>query len=219
MSMADVAIYRSRRSGTRRANLKKSLFIALALLVLPFSLVISSGTANAAIETEKSLSARLLTDAELKAALAANGVTLNFDGAGIDLRDSDINLPDMVASGRIWSTTDNSGFADVLVSYKDGRAIPADMRDGVLKGDMARGFLEGLYKNLAYKGQLEDKDLGPNEAVQGFEGTDPNGNVDRIAVVSFVRGNIFGMVLYATADNQLVEALSAFGGQLAKLPN
>jgi hypothetical protein len=215
--MADIAIYSLRWSGTRRANLKKSLFFALALLLLPFSLVISSGTANAAVETEKSLNARLLTDAELKAALASNGITLDFSEGGLDLRDSDINLPDMVASGRLWGTNDGSGLVDVLVSYKDGRAIPADMRDGILKGDMAKGFLSNIYAKVDYKAELQV--LGPNDVMHLFEGTDADGKVEQAAIVSFIRGNIFGIIVYATADNQLGEVLSAFGGQTAKLPN
>jgi hypothetical protein len=198
--------------------LKKSLLIALALLVLPFSLLISSGTANAAVETEKSLNARLLNDTELKAALGSNGISLDIADSA-DIKNSDINLPDIVATARLWGTTDNSGLADVLLSYKDGRDIPSDMRDGVLKGDMAKGFLETIYKKVDFKGQWEDKSIGPNEAVHLFEGTDSDGKVEQVAVVSFIRGNIFGMVLYATADNQLVEALSAFGGQMAKLPS
>jgi hypothetical protein len=217
--MADTAIHSFRPSGTRESQLKKSLLIALALLVLPFSLLISSGTANAAVETEKSLNARLLTDAELKAALASNGITLDFSEGGLEIRDSDVNLPDMVASGRLWGTNDGSGLVDILVSYKDGRAIPADMRDSILKGEVAKGFLEGAgaYSkiNLLDGQQL----LSPNDILNRFEGTDADGKVEQVAVVSFIRGNIFGIVLYATADNQLGEVTSAFGYQTTKLPD
>lgn len=203
----------------KESQLKKSLLIALALLVLPFSLVVSSGTASAAVETEKSLNARLLTDAELKAALAANGITLDFSGRGLDLTDADIALPDMVASGRIWTTNDGSALIDILVSYKDGRAVPADMRSGIVKGDMALGFLEGAGAYKKIKGPVELEALSSNEVLHAFEGTDADGKVEQVAIVSFIRGNIFGIVVYATADNQLTEVLSAYGGQTAKLPD
>jgi len=196
--------------------LKKSLLIALALLVLPFALVVSSGTANAAVETEKSLNARLLTDAELKAALASNGISVNFTDSA-DVKNSDINLPDMVGSGRLWLAADGSGLADVLVSYKDGRAIPGPFREGILKGELARSVLEDLFTKVEDVGELEV--VSENDILHAFNATDNDGKVYQVAVISFIRGNIFGVVFYATADNQLGEVLSAFGGQTAKLPS
>jgi len=214
--MADIAIYSLRWSGTRRANLKKSLFIALALLVLPFSLVISSGTANAAVETEKSLNGRLLTTPELKAALSANSISLNIADSA-DIKDSDINLPDIVGSGRLWLTGDGSLLGDALLSYKDGHGLSKAERDSIINGDMAKAFLADEFKKVEYVGQLQV--VSDNDILHGFNGTTDDGTVVQVAIVSFIRGNIFGMVFYGTADNQLGEVLSAFGGQTAKLPN
>lgn len=196
--------------------MKKSLLIALALLVLPFSLVISGGTANAAVETEKSLNARLLTNDELKAALGANGISLNITDSA-DIKNSDINLPDIVGSGRLWLTADGSLLGDALLSYKDGHNLSKSDRDGILNGDMAKAFLADEFKKVEFVGQLQV--VSDNDILHGFNGTTDDGTVVQVAIVSFIRGNIFGMVFYGTADNQLGEVLSAFGGQTAKLPN
>ena len=134
----------------RRANLKKSLLIALALLVLPFSLLISSGTANAAVETEKSLNARLLTDDELKAALASNNITLDFNGTA-DILDSDVGLPDMVASGRVWTTTDGSALINVLLSAQGRQRHSCRCARPSPQGRHGQGFPRGdLRKTVEY---------------------------------------------------------------------
>jgi len=193
--------------------LKRSLFIALALLVLPFSLVISTGTANAAVETEKSLNGRLLTNAELRAAMDANNVSFKIKDS-VDV--PDVKFPELVNSSRMWFTSDGSILYDGLLSYSDGRTIPAARRDEVLSGKLAKDFMGAFFDKSEYLGELEA--VTSNDILHGFN-TRKDGVDYQVAAISFIRGNIFGLIFYATADNTLDEVISAFGGQTAKLPD
>ena len=195
--------------------LKKSLFLALALLLLPVSMAVSTGSANAttAIETEATLKARLLTPIELKAALEANGVTKAFPRT-VDV--PDINFPELVTSGRVWEANDGSVLYTSLLSYIDGRSIPASRRTEVLSGALAKDVVTGYFTANEYLGELEV--ISENDIAHGFLAT-LDGKEYEVAIISFIRGNIFGIVMYAaTGSNEGDEVLSAFGGQTAKLP-
>ena len=195
--------------------MKKSLLIALALLVLPFSLVISSGTANAAVETEKSLNARLLTDAELAAALKVNGITIaiakTYDNPSIEDKD-------LVSSGRRWDARDGSIIFTSLLSYRDGRDLsPGDVKD-VLSGEYAKNFAMSFFdKDTVNLVAVLDPLLDERDISHAFEAKF-EGRALQVVSISYVRGNIVGLVFFATADNQFTEAGAVFGGQTAKLP-
>jgi len=196
--------------------LKKSLLIALTLLLLPVSMVVSTGTVSAAKETEASLNKRLLTDAELKAALLSNDVTVNiaktYEVPSIDDKA-------LLSSGRRWDTSDGSILFSALVAYKDGRDLPQSRLDEVLSGQFAKDFAGSFFDkgtaNLV--GQL-DSVIDGRDIGHAFEAKF-DGKPMQAITISYVRGNIIGLALYATADNEGTEVLSIFGGQLSKLPD
>jgi hypothetical protein len=192
--------------------LKTPLLIALALTLLPLTLLFSVGTAHADTETERSLNGRLLTTAQMREAMASNGVTFRVAETN-DV--PDVKFPQLVSSGRQWITQDGSYLAVFLLSYIDGRSIPASRRDEVLSGQFAKDFMGGFFDSYEYLGELEA--VSENDILHGFN-TRKDGTDYQTASISFIRGNIFGIVVYATADNELVEVISAFGGQTAKLP-
>jgi hypothetical protein len=211
--MADPAIYLLRWSGTRRANLKKSLLIALALLVLPFSLVITSGTANAAVETEKSLNARLVTTPELTAGLKANGVTINIANT---YEVPSIEDRDLVSSGRRWDLRDGSIMFTSLLSYRDGRALPSgdvnDVKSGLYAKNFAESFFDKGSVNLVATLDPIYDDRDSSYAIEA----NYEGRPLQAIITTFVRGNMVGLVFFATADNQGTEVISLFGIQEAK---
>jgi hypothetical protein len=194
---------------------KKSLFIALALLLLPFSVAMSTGTALAKKETEKTLNARLLTDAELAAALKSNGITVNVAKTYEVPSIEDKNL---LSSARRWDARDGSILFTSLLSYKDGRELsPADVED-VLEGLYAKNFAESFFdKDTVNLAAVLDPLLDERDISHAFEAKF-DGKPLQVISTSFVRGNMVGLVFYATADNQGTEVLSIFGGQTAKLP-
>ena len=196
--------------------MKRSLLIALALLLLPISMVLSPGTASAAKETEASLNKRLLTDVELKAALKSNDVVLNIVKA---YEVPSIDDADLLSSARRWDTSDGSVLFTALVAYKDGRDLPESRVKEVLSGDFAKDFASSFFDKGTAKlvGELEpvidDRDIG-----HAFEAKFDGKPVQAITI-SYVRGNMIGLAMYSTADNQGTEVLSIFGGQIAKLPD
>jgi len=196
--------------------LKKSLLIALALLLLPVSMVVSTGTVSAARETEASLNKRLLTDAELKAALRSNDVVVNiaktYDVPSIDDKD-------LLSSARRWDTSDGSILFSALVAYKDGRDLPQSRLDEVLSGQFAKDFASSFFDtgSVKYVGQL-DPVVDQCDIGHAFEAKF-DGKPLQAITISYVRGNIIGLALYATNDNEGTEVLSIFGGQLSKLPD
>jgi hypothetical protein len=194
---------------------KKSLFIALALLLLPFSVAMSTGTALAKKETEKTLNARLLTDAELAAALKSNGITVNVAKTYEVPSIEDKNL---LSSARRWDARDGSILFTSLLSYKDGRELsPADVED-VLEGLYAKNFAESFFdKDTVNLAAVLDPLLDERDISHAFEAKF-EGKALQVVSVSYVRGNMVGLVFFATADNQFTEAGAIFGGQTAKLP-
>jgi hypothetical protein len=196
--------------------LKKSLLIALALLVLPFSLLVSSGTANAAVETEKTLGAKLVTDAQLAAGLKAAGVPVaiakTYEVPGI-------KDPDLISAARRWDAKDGSILFTSLLAYKDGHEFSAQDLKDVFGGDYAKNFATSFFDkdSVNLLGVLDpivdDRDVG-----HAYEATF-EGKPMQIISVTFVRGNMVGLVLYATADNQGTEVGALFGLQTTNLPD
>jgi hypothetical protein len=196
--------------------LKRSLFIAFTLLVLPFAFVVSGGTASAAIETEKSLSARLLTDAELAAALKSNGVTVNiakaYDVPSIEDRD-------LVSSARRWDARDGSILFTSLLAYRDGRDLTPGDRSDVASGLYAKNFATAFFdKDTVNLVDVLDPIFDDRDISHAFEAKF-EGKPLQVISTTFTRGNMVGLVFYATADNQGIEVISLFGGQTAKLPD
>src|SRR5688572_22926224 len=179
-------------------------------------MVLSTGTVSAAKETEASLNKRLLTDVELKAALKSNDITVNIAKA---YEIPSIDDADLLSSARRWDTSDGSVLFTALVAYRDGRDLPQSRVNEVLSGDFAKDFASSFFDKGTAKfvGELEpvldDRDIG-----HAFEAKFDGKPVQAITI-SYVRGNIIGLAMYSTADNQGTEVLSIFGGQISKLPD
>jgi hypothetical protein len=206
-----------RRCGTRRKLLlRKSLLIAFALLVLPFSVLVSAGTASAEKETEKTLNARLLTDAELAAALKSNGISV---AVAKTYEVPSIEDKDLLSSARRWDARDGSILFTSLLSYKDGRDLSGGDVEDVLNGEYARNFAESFFdKGTVNLVAVLDPLLDERDVTHAFEAKF-EGKALEVVSISYVRGNIVGLVFFATADNQLTEAGAIFGGQTVKLPD
>jgi hypothetical protein len=207
--------------------LKKSLLIALALLLLPATMLISSGTAIAAKETEASLRDRLLTNAELADALKIVDSKVEL-GDGVDM--DSLGIKGLVSAGRVWVARDGSAMVIALLSPSDGSALSDSDKKDILGDSFASGVMESFFCDKDTKTdkctgsyKLEDS-LGTvfddRDIAHHFSGKDGKGKVFDVHSVTFVRDNIFGIVYYSSAKPaDGTEAGAAFGYQSAKLPN
>jgi len=122
---------------------------------------------------------------------------------------------DPISVGRAYTSTDGDFININLFSPNDGSVLSASETSRVLDGDFIKKAAGGFSKVTDFQvlGPVLEKDL-----LASFTGT-ADGMPYNVAALSFVHGNIFGIIMYSTPGNNDATVLgAAYGAQLAKLP-
>jgi len=185
-------------------------FLLLAVL-LPVFALISVGTASADSKyTTRTLAKVLLTQDEVNTMLKDQKSDLRITDF-IDIDPSD----DPVSVGRVYRGNDDQIIDISLFSPKSGAVFTDSQHDKLLSADTARQFADSTFtkiKDFDAFGDILGDDFGAS-----FTGT-YNGEIYNVAEVIFVKGNVYGLVLYATTGDPEGRDLGRiYGTQLNKL--
>lgn len=188
-------------------------FLLAALLVLFCALAISGHAAAQTVYTPDSLTSLVLTSDDVSAVLSAIGSSQSF-GNSIDVG----ARTDPVSVGRVFTGADGSILDVTLFSLDDGSAPSGDLHDGILDGRFMRATLGGGFSNIS--GFTTAGSIAPDgQDVIGTCTGDAGGMTFNIVADTFIRGNVFGIVVYAATGSNDGTILGAMlGGQEAKLP-
>ena len=196
---------------------KKFTLLALALVMLPMSMVLAAGTANAttAVETDATLKARLISTAEVKSAVGATSSKVVFSGG----EDFTVDAAGFASAGRAWNGDNGSFLIMSLLSYKDGRDISSGDRQSMISGEFASGVMEGHCGKGNYELAVDLGEVLGNDIAHGFYCKD-GGKTLEVMTITFIRGNIFGIVYYGVeGSNEGDEVASSYGYLTSKLPS
>jgi hypothetical protein len=185
------------------------ILLSFALL-LP--LLLYGGVKAAGPYTPETLGRLLVTQRQLSDALKGHGSTVTFD-AGTDLP----STGDPVGVGRAFAADD--GFLTMtLFSLADGSAPEGTLRDGLLSGEFTRVLADASFTGIR-DFVVEPSRWGDGlDMLATFLGS-ADGAQYNVMGCSFIRGNVFGLIMYATTStNDGTVVASAFEAQLNRLP-
>jgi hypothetical protein len=191
--------------------IRKLILAALVLPLLSAAVVLpSKTTARASSGWDiPSLTKQILTKAEFTSAV----------GAIQDTADADpVDAGDGVIVGRYFTSSDGEVMTINLLGAKDGSAPTGDDLQSVLNGDFIEQWTKAVFSsvdNVVLVGTLNKN----RDFMAQFTGT-LNGTTLNYSAISFVKGNVVGILYYGTpGDNNDGAAIgSAYGAQYSKLP-
>jgi hypothetical protein len=187
-----------------------SRWIALALLVLLGSVLVFGSARAQSVYTPEGLAALMLTKGDVNIAVGP-------EQSVVDVADGSPQSDSLIRVVRVFKT-DLGIIAVTLFAHADGSAPTADERNTILGGqylqDLATGVFSGV-NNFILAGSTS---VGDADQIALFTGTLNGASWDSLGD-SFIKGNVFGAVLYSTpgqADGTILGIL--LGLQVSKLP-
>lgn len=186
---------------------------AAALLVV-FSSMLFVGHARAQTSyTSDSLAAVMLTTGDVNAVLSTFGTGQSVT----DSADSSPGSDNVIRAARLFKTQ-TALIVVALFSNADGSAPNSTQRDGVLTAQYLYQIATGVFdpiRDFTVGGTLG---LGDADQFVLFTGV-INGNPFNVVSETFIKGNVFAVILFATPlDNDGTTLGGLVGGQLLKLP-
>ncbi len=188
---------------------------AAALLVV-FSSMLFVGHARAQTRyTSDSLAAVMLTTGDVNAVLSTFGTGQSVT----DSADSSPGSDDVIRAARLFKTQ-TALIVVALFSNADGSAPNSTQRDGVLTAQYLYQIATGVFDPIRDFTQGGTLGLPGADADQFVLYTGViNGNPFNVVSETFIKGNVFAVILYATPlDNDGTTLGGLVGGQLLKLP-
>lgn len=188
--------------------IRKLLLAAVVLPLLSAAILLPTGARAAAGWDIPSLTKQILTKAEFASAV----------GPIQDVADSDpTDAGDGVIVGRYFTSSDGEVITINLLGAKDGSAPKDADLQSVLNGDFIEQWTKLTFTsvdNIALVGTLNKN----RDFMVQFTGT-VSGTTLNYSAISFVKGNVVGILYYGTpGDNDGTAIGAAYGAEYNKLP-
>lgn len=187
-------------------------WLVAALFVCFGSLALAGRARAQTVYTPDSLNAMLLTSDDVNLALSAVGTDTVTDAAS-----------QPPASGTVISATEvfktTSGIVGVaLFTNADGSAPSSDESNQVLSGTFLQSFASGVFDNVGDLTLGGSGGVGDSDQSAVFTGA-LQGSQFNVVADSFIKGNVFAAIFYATPGTADPVTLGAIAGtQALKLP-
>src|SRR4051794_33550802 len=169
--------------------------ILLTALLLPIFAVATLGHASATTDatiTQTSLSDLILNGDEMNAAL---GVTNNSTNYATVTDVPPASTRDPVGVGRVFAADNGSFIIISLFAHPDGSPPAGKVLDGIFNGDMTKAAISG-FRNI--DGFTAGPSIVADDADKSFAFAGSTDGVDyHVYADSFVKGSVFGVIVYA----------------------
>lgn len=166
-------------------------WILIALLVCFGSLALAGRARAQTTYTPDSLSSLLIGSSDLNTALGAVGNDQVTDVAAQPPSSGDI-----ISATEVFKTT--SGIVGVaLFANADGSAPSSDEQNAILGGNVLQSFSQGVFDNATGATLGGSGGIGDVDQSVVFTGT-LQGNQFNVVADSFIKGNVWAVVFYAT---------------------